>query len=126
METNPRTRPGEWAPPPAVVSGQPASSAPIPPRPVVRAEAQAAEFEATLGSLVERFTALPPPLYGEPPDLSLTEGQSRPRTAHRRSLLGTAVVALFLGGMVVAAALVGFRLAGVGSEKAVSPTLPQA
>jgi hypothetical protein len=90
---------------------------------VVRAKAQEAEFEATLGGLVERFTALPPPVYGEPPDLALAEGQARPRAARRRSPVSIWIGSLALGGLVAGGALVGLRVVRGTDQGTVAPVV---
>jgi hypothetical protein len=93
METNPRARiQPEWAPPPPVVPGIPETPPPLPPAPE-------AEFEDILGSLVEHYSALPPPAYGEPP----TENTATTRAP--RSGLGPLLWAS--GGLGVVAGTVG-------------------
>lgn len=101
METNPRARiQPEWAPPPPVVpQGIPEVPPPLPRPPE-------AEFEDILGSLVEHYSALPPPAFGEPP----TENTATTR-APRSSLVPLLWASGSLG--VVAGTVGALFLAGV-------------
>ena len=102
---NPRTGiPGEWAPPPPIVVTTPPPAAAPPAR--LRPEE---EFEATLGSLVEHFTTLPPPAFGEAPELAAAPARdARPR---RRSTALVWVGSLVLGATVAGGVMLGLQLA---------------
>jgi len=104
METDPRLRAPEWAPPPPVVPGPP----PVPPPPRPRATEE--EFEATLGGLVEHFAHLPPAIYGEPPDLAtdIEAGARRADARPTRSYLWTGLAMVAVGGLVAAGGVVGW------------------
>jgi hypothetical protein len=94
METNPGKRTqNEWAPPPPVKVPPP-----LPTKP--KAERQREEFEATLGNLVERFSNLPPPIFGEPPDIALVEAEKKVKRKLRFSSLWILLSFVPIGGMV--------------------------
>jgi hypothetical protein len=102
---NPRTRtPGEWAPPPPVVVAPPVEQAPSPP---LRPED---EFEATLGSLVEHFATLPPPSFGEAPELAAAPARET-RPVRRRSPAVVWVSSLVLGATVAGGVMLGLHFA---------------
>ncbi len=114
---NSRTRiPGEWAPPPPiVVAPQPQPVATPPP---LRPEE---EFEATLGSLVEHFTTLPPPSFGEAPELAATPAHE-PRPSRRSPAL-IWVSSLVLGATVAGGVVLGLKLARNSGDPAPAPTV---
>lgn len=119
---NPRTRiPGEWAPPPPIVVGPSPVEALPPPR--IRPEE---EFEATLGSLVEHFNTLPPPAFGEAPELAAPTAPRRPGAARApRSMAVVWVGSLVLGATVAGGVMLGLNLAKrTPRELAVPATAP--
>jgi hypothetical protein len=115
METNPRSPaqesgPGAWAPPPPVVLPEQrrATPPPLPPMRERRISAEA-DFEATLGSLVDQFANLPPAEYGEAPELPelAAEPQS---TRSRRDYLWWGAGSLVLGAALAGGVIAGFHL----------------
>jgi hypothetical protein len=104
METNPRLRAREWAPPPPVVPGPPPIPQPPPPR------ATEEEFEATLGGLVEHYANLPPATYGEPPDLAsdIELATRRPTDARRGHPVWATVAMVAMGGLVAGGGVAGW------------------
>ena len=107
METNPRSPALQsetaWAPPPPVVMpGQPRSAPPPLPASMRRASAEA-DFDATLGSLVDHFASLPPAEYGEAPELpELAVAEPSPRGEYLRWGVGSLVLGAALAGGVIA------------------------
>jgi hypothetical protein len=115
METNPRIQ-NEWAPPPPIAT-------PPPPPPLKPTPTTEEEFEGLLGNLVEHYSALPPPSFGESPvadektDVSVRVGP--PAWVWAISsvvVVGIAGAALFLTGVV--------NLEMLGLKKAIKTTAP--
>jgi hypothetical protein len=127
METNPRIKSpgGEWYPPPPVKIAK-QGPPPLPPR-AKRISAEE-DFEATLGSLVDQFTRLPPPVYGEPPEIAAAAPERKDaeaRTAERPSSW-IVVGSLLLGCVVAYGALLAWKHVHVRPAAATAPVMAAA
>jgi hypothetical protein len=88
-------------------------------RPTLRPEE---EFEATLGSLVEHFTTLPPPEFGEAPELTAVPAprtEARPRARRSNALVW--VGSLALGATVAGGVMLGLQFARREAAPVVAP-----
>jgi len=111
METNPRTRMPEWAPPPPVAVPPPVPQQ----RPIT--PSQEKEFEDILGNLVEHYSALPPPSFGEPPVEESTATTRRGRRVPGWLFaVGGIVVALGTGAGLVLSGVVSLERLGIRTD----------
>lgn len=105
--TNPRARvEPSWAPPPPI-TGQESPEAPGSLSAAEQADYEA-DFDATLGNLVEQFSTLPPATYGEPVAESVRDDVASTPPRERRWLVPVAALtSAFVGGVVTLAILMG-------------------
>jgi hypothetical protein len=103
MQANPRARvAANWSPPPDVSA--PVRSTPAPVAGPSASQSHEAEFENTLGSLVDYYASLPPAEYGEPPVVSSSSDVTE-HTDLSRSYFWWGLCSLIMGAALAAGAL---------------------
>jgi hypothetical protein len=116
METNPRIQ-GEWAPPPPI-----ATPPPLPPlKPTPTSEE---EFDGLLGNLVEHYSALPPPAFGESPVAAEEQTDISPVRVGPPAwvwVVASVVVVGIAAGVLFLTGVVNLQMLGLGEQIAQTP-----
>ena len=112
-----------WAPPPPVVLPQGGPQQ----QPSSVEKDDELEFESTLSTLVDHFNSLPPPAFGEPPELpeltSRLEGAHGETTSTRNhSIIWMVACSLVLGGLLAGGGIFALNYGVFGAVNPAAPT----